>query len=147
MLAGAVVGLLGSAGGCEETPGYYPNQDLTLRRPVKEIRADAAQRIYPVDAAKVKNLPVRARIGYMAKTVDVVNLTDTDWTDVEVWVNGQWVCHLPRMEAGVLKSIPWNAFYDREGKSLPRESQSFVVSQVEVYMGGKLYAVPITIAY
>lgn len=133
--------------GCESRPGYYPNQDLSLRKPIRTIRADSVQRIYPAEAARVKGIAARSQVGYMAKTVDVANLTDTDWTEVEVWVNETYVCYLPKIEAGVLKSIPWDALYDRDAKTLPKESHNFVVNTVEVYMGGKLYEVPVRLAY
>jgi hypothetical protein len=142
-----------SSGGCNE-PGYYPNQDPALRKPKPALRADATQRLYPAEASRVKGLAIRAQIGYMARTVDVANLTDQDFANVEIWVNGQYVCYLPKMEKGVLKSIPWDALYDREGKHPPTEgpaARAFVVNTVELYTdmgnGAKLYDVPVSVAY
>lgn len=154
ILGGAVVGaIVGGGMGCDE-PGYYPNQDPALRKSRTALRADSTQRLYPADASRVKGLAIRSQIGYMARTVDVANLTDQDFANVEVWVNGQYVCYLPKMEKGVLKSIPWDALYDREGKHLPTDGagvRSFVVNTVELYMdnggGAKLYDVPVSVAY
>lgn len=133
--------------GCEARPGLLPNKDASLRRPTAVIRADGAQRIYPSEAPRLKGLAARSQIGYMAKTVEVANLSTDEWENVEVWVNGQYVVYLPRIERGVLKSIPWDALYDREGKHLPKDSRTFVVNTVEVFMGGSLYDVPVTVAY
>lgn len=138
---------VGLAGGCTEKPGYYPNRDPALRRPVVSLRADAAGRIYPSEATRVRGLAARSQIGYMAKTVDVVNLSGEDFENVEVWVNGRYVCFLPVIERGVLKSIPYDAMFDREGNAIPKESRTFVVETVELYMGGKLYDLVTQIAY
>jgi hypothetical protein len=127
--------------GCEARPGFYPNQDPTLREPIKTLRADGSQRLYPSEAPRVKGIAARAQIGYMSKTIDVANLGDEDWKDVEVWVNETYVCFLPIVQHGVLKSIPFNALFDREGNYIPRNSSTFIVQSVEVYIGGKLYEV------
>lgn len=148
VFAGAVVVGLGLlTAGCTEKPGYYPNQDPALRKPVVAYRADAAQRIYPTNATRVRGLAARSQIGYMAKTVDVANLSAEDFENVEVWVNGKYVCFLPRIEKGVLKSIPFDALYNREGQHIPKDSRTFVVETVELYMGEKLYDLVVQIAY
>lgn len=123
--------------GCEAKPGILPNADPNLRKPIKTIRADGVQRAYPSEAPRAKGLAGRAQVGYMAKNVDVANFGDEDWTDVEIWVNETYVCHLPKIEAGVAKSIPFDALFDREGNHVP--NRKLIVDTVEVYMGGKLY--------
>lgn len=129
--------------GCAPRPGVVPNSDPALNKPVASYRTAAAQKIYPSEAPRVKNLAARASVGYAAKTVDVANLTAEDWTDLEVWVNGEYVVALPKIDKGTLRSIPWDALFDRNGNHLPTRSHDFVVRTVEVYMGGKVYEIPI----
>ena len=133
--------------GCHDTPGFYPNQDVALRKPIGNYRMDAARRTYPADAPRVRGLAARSQIGYVVKAVDVANLSDEDWNEVEVWVNKQYVCYLPRMEKGVLKSIPFDALYDGDGHHVPTGSRTFIVETVEVFFGGKLYDMPVRVAY
>lgn len=113
--------------GCKDTPGFYPNAEPALRNSVGSYRTDAAQRIYPTEAPRGSNLVARAQIGYVVKAVDVANLSTADWDNVEVWVNKQYVCFLPKMQAGRLKSIPFDALFDRNGQHIPRDSRTFVV--------------------
>jgi hypothetical protein len=132
--------------GCRETPGLLRNQDPVLRQPKTVLRADAARRTYPSEAARVQGLAARSQIGYMAKTVEVANLSDADWDSVEVWVNKQYVVFLPKIEARALRAIPFDAMYDQSGQHLPTESRTFVVETVEVFMGGKLYDIKVTVS-
>jgi len=145
---GAALVALGAvlAGGCTDTPGMLRNQDASLRRPTSVIRADAAQRVYPSEAPRVRGLASRSQIGYMAKTVEVANLSTEDWENVEVWVNKQFVVFLPRIEKGTLRAIPFDAMFDRDGRHIPKNSRTFVVETVEVFMGGKLHDVKVTVA-
>lgn len=131
--------------GCKDKPGYYPNRDEYLRKPVSMIRADGSKRIYPSEAPRGRDLVARSQVGYMAKTVDVANLSSEDWGEFEIWVNGQYVVDVPGLKAGELTSVPWDALYDREGKHPPRDSRTFLVSTVEVYKDGKLYDVRVMI--
>lgn len=82
----------------------------------------------------------------MAKTVDVANLSTEDWENIEVWVNKEFVVFLPKIEQGTLRSIPFDAMFNRQGQHLPKDSRTFVVETVEVFMGGKLYDVKVTVA-
>lgn len=138
--------LVGVVGGCTNQPGMLPNQDATLRKPVWVIRADAAQRAYPAEATRVRGLVARSQIGYMAKTVEVANLSTEDWENVEIWVNKEFVVFLPKIEKGTLRAVPFDAMFNREGKHIPTDSRTFVVETVEVFMGGKLYDVKVTVA-
>lgn len=132
--------------GCAARPSLLPNVDPALRRTVAELRADAATRSYPADAPRGRGLAARSQIGYMAKRVDVANLSQTDWQNVEVWVNRRYVVFLPRIEAGTLRSIPFTALYDRDGQHLPTDSRTFVVETVEVLVDGQLHDLRVTVA-
>lgn len=133
-------------GGCAQKPSLIPNQDPALRRTKAEFRADAATRVYPANAPRGRNLESRSQIGYMAKRVDVANLSQTDWQNVEVWVNQRYVVFLPRIERGTLRSIPFTALFDNQGNHIPTDSRTFVVETVEVLIDGQLYDIKVTVA-
>src|SRR4029453_17768074 len=74
--------------GCAGRPSLIPNSDKSLRKSSAQLAADAAKRHpYKSDAPRGGEAVARATVGYMLDQVDVVNLSNDDWTDVEVWVN------------------------------------------------------------
>lgn len=143
---GVAMGVLAAGAACAAKPSLLPNRDPALRRTVAEFRADAATRSYPADAPRGRGLEARSQIGYMAKRVDLANLSQQDWENVEVWVNRQYVVFLPRIERGTLRSIPFTALFDRDGNHMPTNSRTFVVETVEVLLDGQLYDIRVTVA-
>lgn len=146
VVAAATAAVGGAGGGCAAQPSLLPNPDPALRRTVAEFRADAATRSYPAEAPRGRGLEARSQIGYMAKRVDVANLSQQDWQNIEVWVNRRYVVFLPRIERGTLRSIPFTALFDREGNHMPTDSRTFVVETVEVLLDGQLYDIKVTVA-
>src|SRR5688500_17499938 len=73
------------AGGCTEGPALTPNRDPALRKAKTEFAADAARRHpYKADAETGGEAVARAQVGYALDRLDVINLSDEDWSDVEV---------------------------------------------------------------
>lgn len=145
--------LLMTITGCAGRTEWLANKDEALQKTPAEFAADAAKRHpYKADAPRGGQAMARAEIGYVLDQVAITNTSNADWTDVEVWVNGQYVCYLPRMEAKILKTIPFRALYDSNGQYFPTSNgkwfnrEPVMVKKVELYRDGKLYDVPVQLA-
>jgi hypothetical protein len=136
--------LLGSIVGCSGRSSIVPNSDPKLRRSSAEFAADAAKRQYHGDAPRGGEAAARAQVAYMLDRIEMVNLSDEDWQDCEVWVNRQFVVHVPKMERGRLKRLDFQMIFNEQGKYVPTDK--FVVKKVEVYREGKMYDVPVQLA-
>jgi len=98
--------------GCKARPSLVPNSDPMLRKTNAEFAADAKKRHpYPADATKGPEAVARAQVGYDRNKIELANLSNEDWKDVDVWVNGAYVVHLPRVEKGKLKTINFPMLY------------------------------------
>lgn len=132
------------AGGCAGRTQVFPNSDKNLRRTPPEFAADAAKR-FPYrggDTGTETDAPAYAAIGYWLNVIDIMNRSETDWENVEIWVNGTHVVHLPKMERLSQKRIPFRALYDVNGQSFPENNKKMLVRKIEVLLDGKLYRVP-----
>lgn len=131
-------------GGCAGRAQLLPNSDKNLRKTSAEFAADAARRFpYKSDAERGGEAVARAQVGYWMNVLDVVNLSDTDWQDVEIWVNRTYVVSLPVMERGTLKRIPFQAIYNDQGQSFPTNNKTVRVQSVEAFRDGKMFDVPV----
>src|SRR5688572_26224076 len=74
--------------GCSGRPSLLPNSDPKLRKTSAQFSADAAKR-HPFNASLPSGGEAkgRAQVGYGLDTVQVVNLSDEDWDNVELWIN------------------------------------------------------------
>jgi hypothetical protein len=132
--------------GCAGRPSILPNADKGLRKTSAQFAADAAKRQYKADAPRGGQIPGRAQVGYMLDRVEVVNLSDSDWADVEVWVNKKYVVHVPMMEKGKLKTLPFQMIFDEAGNNFPTDNSKHRVELVEIYKDGKTYDVTTKLA-
>jgi hypothetical protein len=135
------VGLI-VAGGCMDRPTIFDNPDPNLRLSTSELRGDALDRFpYKAEAPKEREIKARAQVGYMYNRLEVVNFSESNWENVEVWVNRKYVCHVPKMESRKLKEIHFPMLFDEKGKSFPMNSNKGkeLVRSVEVYRDGKMY--------
>ena len=117
---------LSGVAGCAGRAEIVPNPDPALRKTSAEFAFDAAPRFpYPADAERGGEAMGQAEVDYTFDRVDLVNYSPADWTDVEVWVNGEYVLYLPAIEGGVdggagpVKKLPFRAFYGPAGTSMP----------------------------
>jgi hypothetical protein len=146
-IVGAGTLLAGMLLGCAGRTELIPNSDPALRRKPPEFAADAARRHpYKADAPRGGEAAARAQIGYSADRLEVVNLSDQEWTEVEVWVNQDYVVFVPVMQPGKLKSIPFQALYDGYGHAFPTDNRKNLVNKLELYHDGKMYDVKLQLA-
>jgi len=137
--------------GCAQRPTIIPNSDPALRKTSVEFSADAAKRQYPAAESTGKTLG-SAQVGYTFNTLEVVNFSDEDWTDVEVWVNKEYVVYVPLIQhlqkdgSGRTKTLNFRMFYNRNGQSFPIDNMKTRIDLVQIYRDGKLYDVPLKLA-
>jgi hypothetical protein len=145
LLLGAT--LLTIFAGCAGRPQILPNQDKALRKTSAEFAADAAKRHpFKADAPSGGVIAARAQVGYMADVLDVANLSDTDWNNVEVWVNKAYVVHIPLMEKQKLKHLTFQMLFNDSGQSFPINNQTVRIESVQLYMDGKMFDVTTKLA-
>lgn len=133
--------------GCTERPTVFPNTDKELNKTAAELASDATKRFpYKSDAPRGGTAEARAAVGYWANTLEVVNLSKTEWTNVEVWVNREYVVAIPHMQPGVLKRLPFKMIFNQNGQYFPLDNKQHLVDKVEILLDGKLYDVTTQLA-
>ena len=130
------------AGGCAGRVSLFPNTDKTLRKTPAQFAADAAKRSYPADLPRGGEAEGQAQVAYELDRVEMVNLSQQDWEDVELWINRDYVVYVPRIAAGTqrVKSLDFRMFYDAQGNSFP--TTKMIVKEIELVQGGKVYNLP-----
>jgi hypothetical protein len=140
--------LIGLMVGCAGRPSVLPNPDPNLRKSSAQLAADAAKRSpYKSDAPRGGEAPARAQVGYWADRVELANLSNSEWTDVEVWVNKKYVCYVPTMPSkGQVAVLFFQMLFDDSGNSFPTDNNKTRVESVELYMDGKMFDVKTALA-
>jgi hypothetical protein len=135
--------------GCAGRTSVLPNSDPALRKPSTYFAADAAKRHpYPIDAPKAGDALARAQVGYTMNKIELLNLSDEDFKDIDVWVNQKYVVHIPNLKAkrGRVTSIDFQMLYDDKGNYFPTSNIKTLVNTVEIHRDGKMYKVPLQLA-
>ena len=144
--AGTVIAISAFAGvtGCSGRPALIPNPDKNLRKASAQFAADAAVRHpYKAEAPRGGEAIARSQVGYSLDRLDLVNLSQDAWTDVEIWVNQKYVVHLPKVEPNTLKIINFQMLFDEKGNYFPTDNKKVLISKVEVLKDGKMFEVPV----
>ena len=144
-----LVVIVGMFAGCAGRAEIFPNSEKSLRRTSAEFAADSAKRFpYKADAPRGGIAVARAQVGYTVNKLEIENLGDDDWDDVEIWVNKSYVVWLPKLKArpGKVTAIPFQAIFNDEGHSFPTDNRKTLVNLVEVYHDGKMYEVKTQLA-
>ena len=148
IIGAAAVSVMGMAVvmGCSSdgSPSPFANPDPLLRKSSAELAADAAKRSYESDSPRGGVAPARAQYELMSRRLDIVNLSDTDWSDVEVWINKDFVVDVPKMAKNDDKKLDFEMFYDRDGHHFRTEDGANPIKNVEICHDGTMYSVPAT---
>ena len=85
----------------------------------------------------------RAEYNLLLGTLQVLNYSDEDWDNVEIWVNRKYVCWMPKIEKGKrrVKTINFQMLYDDAGNYFWTNGGKTPVEQVELYKNGKMYSI------
>lgn len=142
------LGVLAMNTGCDGRASLIPNKDVSLRKTATVFAADAAQRSYHADAPNGGNAVGRVEVNYGVKSIELANLSEEDWSNVEVWINQEYVVFvsaIPKNKDGDgVRHLNFQMFYNRKGEHLPigLMSSSIRVNKVEIFRDGKNYNVP-----
>jgi len=131
--------------GCAGRPSLFPNSDPNLRKTSTQFAADAAKRHpYKTDAARAGEAMARAEYDPTFAHIQILNYSEEDWDDVEIWVNQKYVCWLPKIQKGKqrVETITFQMLYDADGNYFWTDNGKNPVKQVEMYRNGKLYTIP-----
>jgi hypothetical protein len=132
-------------GGCAGRPSLFPNSDPNLRKTSAQFAADAAKRHpYKSDAARAGDAIGRAEYDLTFGHIQILNASEEDWDDVEIWVNQKYVCWVPKIEKGKqrVKTVTFQMLYDADGNYFWTDNGKNKVEHVELYRNGKIYTIP-----
>ncbi len=140
--------LLVTGFGCAGRPALFPNSDHALRHTSSEFAADAAVRHpYKSDAPRGEQAKGRAEIEYGIGELRLLNLSDDEWTDIEVWVNQTYVVHIPKMAPGKLETIKFPMLYNDKGHFFTSSvAEHHPIKKVELLMDGKMHDLRVALA-
>ena len=128
--------------GCADKPTMLPPSDKNLRKTNAQFAADAAKRFpYKAEAPQGGEAVARAEVDYTLHELSIVNLSKENWTNVEVWVNKNYVIFLPVMESNQLKKVSFGMLFDDKGNALPAGNLKTMITKVEILRDGKMYEV------
>jgi hypothetical protein len=137
-----IAGLIGLAiVGCEGTVSLIPDADPQLRKPPAVFAADAAKRHYEAAAHKIPDTDFRAQYALIVHQVDLANISNQDWQNVEIWINGTYVVHIPFFEKKSDKTLYFSMFYDQSGHHFDTNYGQNPIKKLEVFRDGAMYAV------
>ena len=142
------IGLFVAITGCTKQATFFANSDPALNRKPADFSADAANRHpFKADLPKAGAADGVARLDYTLEVVQLTNLSGEQWDDLEVWVNGTYVVHVPKIEAGKLRTLNFKMFYDGRGNTIPKSVNGQPrIQTVQILRSGAIYDVPAKIA-
>ena len=126
-------------------PTIIPNSDSTLRKSSTEFAADAAKRSYEVTAPKSHDAIARAQYNVMERQFELANLSNSDWQNIEIWVNQKYVVCVPQFDRNTGKTLNFELFYDSGGHHFETDHGNNPVRSLQIYQGGKMYDVVATL--
>jgi len=147
----AVAGVATALAGCGARIPLLPNSDPALRKKPADFAADAQLRHpFKDDAPSGGEAKGRAAVDYGNGWVEVVNLSDQDWDDAEIWINRRYVVFIPKIEknAPQVKTLNFWMFYDEKDNSYASANSSGEtrITQLEMYRAGKMYSLKLQLA-
>jgi hypothetical protein len=133
--------------GCAGRPALFPNSDKSLRRSSAQFAADSAKRHpYKADVPKAGEANGRAQVGYVVDQLEIANLSDEDWSDLEIWVNESYVVHVDTIRKGTLKTLNFQMLFDANGNYFPTNNMKTLVRKVDMLKDGKMYSLRVQLA-
>lgn len=135
-MAGMLAGLLVVVMGCSDASTPLVRREAQLRKPLTELAADAAKRVYPAEAERGEPVNARAQIDYTLNYLRILNMGTEDITAAELWINRRFVVYLQTLPAGKFTTVEHVLIFDDKGR--PYSAQAGYVQQLELHYGGKV---------
>jgi len=136
---------LGLSAGCAGRPSLLPNTDENLRKTSTQFAADAAKRHpYKADAPRGGDAEATVQYNPTFARFDILNYSTSDWHDVELWINQNYVVFIPLLQKNKerVESLPFQMLFDESGNYFTTDGGKNPVKNVEIYRDGKMYTVP-----
>lgn len=148
----AALAAVALTGGCSGQVSMLPNSNKELRKTPAQFAADAAQRHpFPAELPEAGEAEARAQVDYQFDTVELVNLSGEDWTDVDVWVDRTHVVHVPTLRGGGKRTttLHFQMMFDAQGNHYPTKNSSAErqIRRLELVRDGKVYHVLLGLAH
>ena len=134
--------------GCEGRPTAFPNSDPNMRKTSTQFAADAARRFpYPASLPKGR-ADGRVELDLMLTRLQILNSSEEDWNNIDIWVNQSYVCHIPIIPKGKQKveTVDFTTLYNINGDFFTTDNGKNPVRLVEMNRDGKMYQIPISLA-
>lgn len=135
--------------GCAQRPTVFPNSDAKLNKKSAEFAADAVNRHpYKSDLPNAGKADGVAAIDYTLGTLQLANLSNEAWDNLEVWINEKYVVFVPAVEAGKLRTLNFKMFFDGRGNTIPKAVKGAPprIASVQVLRNNAWYEVPTKLA-
>jgi hypothetical protein len=128
--------------GCTQPPAFLPNSDPAMRKTSAQFAADAAHRHYESDAPKGGEANGSIDVDYGMHRLHVVNSSNEDWNNIELWFNQTYVIFIPNIPGNHAKveTIDFQSIFDEHGTHLPSDAGESPINTVEMYKDGKMYS-------
>jgi hypothetical protein len=128
--------------GCTTRPPFLTNADPALRKSAATFAADAAHRSYEADAPNGGHAQGTNEVDYGIDRLTIVNTSNDDWNDVEIWLNKKYVIMVPQIPAHAARAemISFKTIYDQNGNYFPLDSSVTPIDTIEMYRDGKMYS-------
>ena len=84
----------------------------------------------------------------MLKRLQILNSSEEDWNNIDIWVNQSYVCHVSSIPKGKEKveTIDFTMLYNDKGDYFTTDGGKNPVTLVEIRKDGKFMQVPIRMA-
>lgn len=141
--------IFASLAGCEGRPGLLPNSDPALNKTSTQFAADAGRRFpYPSSLPHPGTADGRAEVDVMLTRLQILNSSDEDWKDIEIWVNQSYVCHIPNIPKGKqrVETVGFEMLFNVNGDYFTTNGGKNPITLVEMRRNGKVYQLPIVLA-
>jgi len=131
--------------GCKiERATIIPSDVPSLNRPATQLSRDAVARFpFPADFERGGEIAARAEVGYSINSINLLNYTGQNWTDVDLWINRQYVVNLSDVPTGKLVSINFKHLFSDQGVHFPTDNSVIKVRRVELRQGIRIFDVPV----
>ncbi len=93
---------------------------------------------YPADLSIAGTAAARATIKHGKDEVILFNLSQIQWDQGRIWLNGRYSAVLSPTEPGEMRQLRFSYFKDAEGNEFPSDNTYFRVERVELQLGDEL---------
>jgi hypothetical protein len=131
--------------GCKiERATILPSDVPSLNRPASQLASDAKARFpFPIDFERGGETAGRVEVGYSLNSLNLLNYSGQPWTDVDLWINRQYVVNLSNVPSNKLIAINFKHLFNESGSHFPTNNRLMKVQRVELRQGVRVFDLPV----